>query len=314
MSKKDETAGTKSPKLTVPEILDYCKNTLGITFNLMDEEKAKTFLEKNNFFFRLKQYCSTCTEQTKSGKYIGLDFGHLVELSTIDMFLRKILLKMTIDQEHYLKVKLVNDCQNNPNDDGYEVVEKFLESHPKIKDSLSQINRISGYGETSLEKYVSSPAVWNFVEMVNFADFISFYAFYYEFMNIKCEYTKHFESVRRIRNACAHNKCMLSSFKPVPGFKPDLETSFELLDGNIGIGNGTISSCMKVPLLNDFAVMLSVYTRLISSPKIKEITIQEIKDFFDGRMVYRKQYFENNIDIKNAYQFARKTLDYYSGK
>ena len=60
--------------------------------------------------------------------------------------------------------------------------------------------------------------------------------------------------------------------------------------------------------------MLSVYTKLISSPQIKEITIQEIKDFFDARMVYRKQYFENNIDIKNAYQFARKVLDYYSGK
>lgn len=82
----------------------------------------------------------------------------------------------------------------------------------------------------------------------------------------------------------------------------------------LGIGNGTISSCLKVPLLNDFAVMLSVYTKLISSPKIKEITIQEIKDFFDGRMVYRKQYFENNNDIKNAYLFARKVLDYYSNK
>ena len=45
-----------------------------------------------------------------------------------------------------------------------------------------------------------------------------------------------------------------------------------------------------------------------------EMTIQEIKDFFDGRMVYRKQYFENNIDIKNAYLFARKVLDYYSNK
>jgi hypothetical protein len=57
-----------------------------------------------------------------------------------------------------------------------------------------------------------------------------------------------------------------------------------------------------------------VYTKLISSPKIKESTIQEIKDFFDGRMVYRKQYFEDNTDIKNAYQFARRVLDYYSGK
>ena len=66
--------------------------------------------------------------------------------------------------------------------------------------------------------------------------------------------------------------------------------------------------------VKNFAVMLSLYTKLISSQKIKEITIQEIKDFFDGRMVYKKQYFENNIGIKNAYQFARKVLDYYSGK
>ena len=60
--------------------------------------------------------------------------------------------------------------------------------------------------------------------------------------------------------------------------------------------------------------MLYVYTKFISSSKSKEITVQEIKDFFDGRMVYRKQYFEGNVDIKNAYQFARKVLDYYSNK
>lgn len=71
---------------------------------------------------------------------------------------------------------------------------------------------------------------------------------------------------------------------------------------------------MKVPLLNDFAVMLSVYTKLISSPKIKELTLQELKEFFDGRMVYKKQYFENYTEIKNAYSFARTVLDYYSGK
>lgn len=313
MSKKENLL-EKSPKLTVSEVIEYCKNDLGITFNLMDEEKAKEFLEKNNFFFRLKQYCSTCTEQTKSGKYIGLDFGHLVELSTIDMFLRKLLLKMTIDLEHYLKVKLVNDCQNNAADDGYEVVEKFLESHSKVRESILAGSRLAGYSGNSFDKYLDSPAVWNFVEMITFYDFISFYAFYYDYLRLNCEYTKHFDSVRRIRNACAHNVCMLSSFKAAPGFKSDLETSFELLQGNLGIGNGTISSCMKVPLLNDFAVMLSVYTKLISSPKIKEITLQEIKDFFDGRMIYRKQYFEGNVDIKNAYQFARKVLDYYSNK
>ena len=221
---------------------------------------------------------------------------------------------MTIDLEHYLKVKLVNDCQNNPVDDGYEVVEKFLESHLKVKDSIAQFNRVTGYGENSFDKYLAAPAVWNFVEMVSFADFISFYAYYYDFMRMECEYIKHFESVRRLRNACAHNSCLLVSFQPVQTFKTDFETNFELLGGNLGISNGTISNCMKVPLLNDFAVMLSVYTKLISSPPIKEKTFEEIKEFFDNRMVYRKHYFEDKTDIKNAYQFARKVLDYYSGK
>ena len=313
MPKKDTTT-LKSPKLTVPEVIEYCKNELGITFNLMDEERAKDFLKKHNYFFRIKQYCSVCNEQTKSGKYIGLDFGHLVELSIIDMFLRKFLLKMTIDLEHYLKVKLVNDCQHNPADDGYEVVESFLKKYPEIKQSIHKNTNLSGYGGNSFEKYQDTPAVWNLVEMISFFDFINFYDFYYDFFLTPCEYKKHFDSVRRIRNACAHNVCMLCSFKSVPNFKSDIGTNFELIQANLGIGNGTISSCMKVPLLNDFAVMLSVYTKLVTSPKIKEITLQEIKDFFDGRMVYHKDYFTGNTEIKNAYQFARRVLEYYSEK
>ena len=60
-------------------------------------------------------------------------------------------------------------------------------------------------------------------------------------------------------------------------------------------------------------VIVNVSTHF--SPVFDEvINSHEIKDFFDGRMVYRKQYFEGNIDIKNAYLFARKVLDYYSGK
>ena len=69
---------------------------------------------------------------------------------------------------------------------------------------------------------------------------------------------------------------------------------------------------MKVPILHDFAVMLSVYTKIISSKPVRDITLQEAKDFFDNRMLYHKDYFDNFTDIKNAYSFARKLLDYYS--
>ena len=122
---------------------------------------------------------------------------------------------MTIDLEHYLKVNLINDCQNNTADDGYKVVSTFLDSHTAINEAITAGARLAGYSGVSFEKYIEMPAVWNFVEMINFYDFINFYTFYYDYFKIGCEYSKHFDSVRRLRNAAAHNICMLSSFKPV---------------------------------------------------------------------------------------------------
>lgn len=310
---KPQNHSQLSPKLTVPQIIDYCKNELGITFNIMSEEKAADFLAKHNYFFRLKQYAEF-GEKTKTGKYIDVDFGQMVELSTIDMFFRKLMLKMTIDFEHYLKVKLINDSQNNEADDGYLVVQKFLETHSKLRDSLNSNSTILFYNRAVFDKYRETPSVWSFVEMIGFSDFIDFYAHYYDFFKLKCEYTKHFDSVRRLRNAAAHNACMLSNIKPASWFHSDVEINFELLGANLGIGQGTISSCLKIPLLNDFCVMLSNYTRLISSEPVKQHTFEELKEFFDNRMIYHRDYFQNNTTLQNAYQFARKVLDFYAGK
>ena len=311
---KKESNQIYGKKLTVPEIISYCKETLGITFNLKSEEEAAVFLAKHNYFFRLKQYADF-GEKTKSGKFINVDFGQMVELSTVDMFLRKLILKMTLDFEHYLKVKIINDSQENPADDGYAVVESFLETHNRIRHLIENLNNsLNFYNRQVFEKYKETPSVWSIVEMLGFSDFIDFYAHYYQYFHLKCEYTPHFDSVRRLRNAAAHNTCMISNLKPQNWFKSDIEINFELLGAKLDVGNGVISSCLKVPVLNDFAVMLSNYVKLISSPKIKEKTLEEIQDFFNGRMILNKDYFENVNEIKNAYHFAKAVLDFYSQK
>ena len=301
-------------KLTVPEIISYCKETLGITFNIKSEEEAAVFLAKHNYFFRLKQYADF-GEKTKSGKFINVDFGQMVELSTVDMFLRKLILKMTLDFEHYLKVKIINDSQENPADDGYSVVENFLETHNRVRHLIENLNNSTNfYNRQVFDKYKEKTSVWSIVEMLGFSDFIDFYAHYYQYFHQKCEYTPHFDSVRRLRNAAAHNTCMISNLKPQSWFKSDIEINFELLGANLEVGNGVISSCLKVPVLNDFAVMLSNYVKLISSPKIKEKTLEEMQEFFNGRMILHKDYFENVNEIKNAYHFAKDVLDYYCKK
>ena len=311
---KKESNQIYGKKLTVPEIISYCKETLGITFNIKSEEEAAVFLAKHNYFFRLKQYADF-GEKTKSGKFTNVDFGQMVELSTVDMFLRKLILKMTLDFEHYLKVKIINDSQENPADDGYAVVESFLETHNRVRHLIENLNNSSNfYNRQVFDKYKEKTSVWSIVEMLGFSDFIDFYAHYYQFFHLKCEYTPHFDSVRRLRNAAAHNTCMISNLKPQNWFKSDIEINFELLGAKLEVGNGVISSCLKVPVLNDFAVMLSNYVKLISSPKIKEKTLEEMQEFFNGRMILHKDYFENVNEIKNAYHFAKAVLDYYCKK
>ena len=311
---KKESNQIYGKKLTVPEIISYCKETLGITFNIKSEEEAAVFLAKHNYFFRLKQYADF-GEKTKSGKFINVDFGQMVELSTVDMFLRKLILKMTLDFEHYLKVKIINDSQENPADDGYAVVESFLETHNRVRHLIENLNNSSNfYNRQVFDKYKEKTSVWSIVEMLGFSDFIDFYAHYYQYFHQKCEYTPHFDSVRRLRNAAAHNTCMISNLKPQSWFKSDIEINFELLGANLEVGNGVISSCLKVPVLNDFAVMLSNYVKLISSPKIKEKTLEEMQEFFNGRMILHKDYFENVNEIKNAYHFAKDVLDYFCKK
>ena len=311
---KKESNQIYGKKLTVLDIISYCKETLGITFNLKSEEEAAVFLAKHNYFFRLKQYADF-GEKTKSGKFINVDFGQMVELSTVDMFLRKLILKMTLDFEHYLKVKIINDSQENPADDGYTVVESFLETHNRVRHFIENLNNSTNfYNRQVFDKYKEKTSVWSIVEMLGFSDFIDFYAHYYQYFHLKCEYTPHFDSVRRLRNAAAHNTCMISNLKPQNWFKSDIEINFELLGAKLEVGNGVISSCLKVPVLNDFAVMLSNYVKLISSPKIKEKTLEEMQDFFNGRMILHKDYFENVNEIKNAYHFAKDVLDYYCKK
>ena len=141
---------------------------------------------------------------------------------------------------------------------------------------------------------------------------MSFYVFYNNFFKLQSEKEFRLNCVRRLRNAAAHNTCMLSSLKPVPSFSFDTELCFELLSAKQSLSPSVISSSMKVPVLNDFAAMLSVYSRKVTSEKIKTKTFEELKDFFNGRMILRKEYFSGNTLVKNAAAFAVFAADYFS--
>ena len=107
-------------KLTVEEqIQDMIDKN--IQFELCSKEEAKKFLKYNNYYFKLKAYARNYNINSQTNKYYNLDFAYLVELSKLDMYIRKIILELSLDVEHYLKVRLMNDLSDNPKEDGYNM-------------------------------------------------------------------------------------------------------------------------------------------------------------------------------------------------
>lgn len=114
--------------LTAEQLIDHMKSK-GITFNIIPENDAKTFLQKNNYYMKLASYRENYPKYltgSKIGQYINLDFAYLRELSTIDMHLRYLIIQMCLDLEHALKVSLIAHIESNPKEDGYELVRKFI--------------------------------------------------------------------------------------------------------------------------------------------------------------------------------------------
>ena len=156
-------------KLTIDEQIEDLKKK-GVTFEIMCEEDAKKFLRYNNYYFKLKSYAKNYPINPKNGKYVNLEFAYLVELSKLDMYLRKIILGMCLDVEHILKTRMLYDVSRNEKEDGYNIVKKYFWAYPNTKIEILQ--KANSYNFTSdlAEKHSMDEeySVWNLVELLSF--------------------------------------------------------------------------------------------------------------------------------------------------
>ena len=97
----------KKPWLTPLEQIAHLKSK-GVRFDLISETDACSYLAENNNYFRIRSYRTNfekVTEGARKGQYANLDFKMLVDLSIVDMLLRNELLPMSLDIEHFSKVR-----------------------------------------------------------------------------------------------------------------------------------------------------------------------------------------------------------------
>jgi hypothetical protein len=298
------------PKLSIGEQIDHLLEK-GVTFDITDKNEATNFLTYNSYYFKLKSYCKNY-DKKPNDKYINLEFAYLQELSTLDMYFRRLNIRLTLDIEHMIKTKLMYDFNQNNGCNGYTIVSEFLNNNLRVKDNLNSF-RATGYTakDNIISKYHLDLAIWNFIEIVEFGTFIEFCNFYYD-KYPNSEYSKIKEmlwSVKCLRNSSAHNNCLLHNLRPniYSNFRKNMRVT-NLLKNNIKSSTDTINKKMSIPTLHDFIISLLVYKTIVHSKDMKSAFFKDLHKLINIRFRKNVNYFQKNTLLQSHYSFLRKFI------
>lgn len=323
-------SSTAKPKQTPQELITFLRDQKGVSFRRMTEQAAIVHLSERNNYLRTASYRKNYQQfdkGAKKGQYRNLDFAYLVELSTIDMHMRPLLLSMCIDVEHDLKRLLLRHIETNNNEDGYEIVDSFLQENSHILSDIERkadtifngdlINKYFSlcYVFDSTNSYVELKIlnyhcpVWVLVELISFGDTLKLIKLYNnrnpsDRINID---TSILNPIKSLRNACAHNNCLLCSLSKTTHTHPPRAIS-QFISHMAHVRTEEHQKKLSCRPLFEIACLLYYYNSFVS-PSVRKNGIKALYFFSSTRMVAHLDYFQDNSLVKTSLQFLQKMID-----
>lgn len=234
------------------------------------------------------------------------------------MLLRYQMLPMTLDIEHFAKVRLLERIEK-AGEDGYDIVRNFLalydETNSKgelVNSAKSEIRRGSSspYVAGILAKYpdFDFPA-WVFLELTSFGSFIYFYKFCANKFEDKKMADDFYllQSVKSLRNACAHNNCILNEMSAGKPMFHARNAVSRAVGGIRTIGKGQRKSKLSNDRLQQVATTLYVHS-ILASDGVHQHRSESLHVFV-SRMNKHIEYYEGNDQISSGFEFIEKLVD-----
>ena len=311
------------PMLKISEIVECLKNK-NIKFEYCTEEEAEKYLRENNNYYNVTSYKNNffkyqCGELT--GKYIDLDFAYLKDLSNIDYQLRIILFKMIINLEHSLKIRILNIVEELENEDGYNIVNLYLQQdynnqdqpkkiHDSIKRKVSNEYYSKIFSKYDLDKdsMIENIPLWEFLEIITFGELINFFEFFTNEYKIKDKkYIFILREVNKLRNAVAHNSCVLSELDK----KDNLHRVDTLVISYLkkcGIGKENRVNKLRNSRIRQITYTLYLFNIIVKSNDIKQNINDDLNNLFYDRIIFNRKYYNNNGLLKSIYEYFDKII------
>lgn len=303
------------PMLNAEEQITHLKNK-GVKFELMSEVDAENYLKANSNYFKLTAYRKNFQKidsGPNEGKYVGLDFKLLTDMAIIDMRLRKVLLEIVIDLEYYIKIKILNSIENSTKD-GYIEVEDYINylkntgTYSYLETELNR-NLQSTYCGELAQKYFGNYPVWVFIEIIPFGSLINFYMFLANRFADKTMVEEAYllKNVRELRNACAHNNCILNDLNLKTARHP---TNYKILRelSNTGFTQTTTSRRMSNARIQQVVTLLFLAKNVITSSGIYDHHCERLQEL-KKRVEHHIDYYDKNLLIKGNFEFLNKIID-----
>ncbi|MGE7666635.1 Abi family protein [Ureibacillus composti] len=290
------------------DMVDYL-NRKGITYNLPSEE-IKSFLSKNNYFYKLISYRKNFNKSA-SGKYINLSFELLCNLSSLDMQLRYLLMKMSLDLEHRIKTVILAEITNNVQEDGYSIIDTYIatsDDPSKTKKQLLGYAKYSKYNQALYKKYQHHPPIWVVFETMSFGTLVDFVNFYLD-RNPKSEYSylkDNLYYIKNIRNTAAHSSSLLNDIVGEQDSFPNNVLVTKFVYSKI---HNKKSAKKKLNNLRiyDMTVLYIVYEKLMPVGRTKNERKKEIYNLLIKARQQQREYLKHN-QLHSVYSYFVKLI------
>lgn len=297
----------------------------------MSELEAEKYLRYNNNYYNVTAYKHNFERYFIDGnfvdKFIDLDFAYLKDLAIIDHRSRLLLFKMIIDIEHYLKMRILNLIENIAEEDGYKIVNMYLEKDfndekfpKKVHKSIR--NKVTNeYYQKIFKKYdldgdtkIENIPIWEFLEIITFGELVNFYEFFSKEYELKNEIKNVFilREIVKLRNAVAHNSCVLCDLgKKDNIFAPDYKIVNYLNDCELG--KETRDNKLSNSRIRQITYTLYMFNEIVTSIGVKINVAKDINNLFYERIILHKEFYNNNELLKSIYAYFDKIIKkYYS--
>lgn len=275
------------PMLSVAEQIAHLKSK-GVSFDLCSEDEAASYLTDRTYLFKVSAYRELFEKHVggeRDGQYVGLDFGNLCELASLDRDLRYAFLPMTLDVEHYARVKLVREATTRDDEDGYSIVSDYMASlnHNERRRREGEINMLKpdAYCGDLVAKYhlTNDMPLWVFMELVSFGSFISFYLFCANRWKDKEMRDEHYllRQAKAFRNAAAHSSNVINGFdRAERTVATNAQVSRALAEA--GISKRVRQSKMRNSRLQQIVTLLFLHMRIVPNGTSKERARDDLRE------------------------------------